>query len=215
MPIDFYYAPYSPPCWSVLMVAEALDLELNLKIVKTSDGEHLTPEYLKMNPQHTVPTIVDNGFALWESRAIITYLVNKYGKGSPLYPEDPQARALVDQRLYFDISTLYQRYMDYLIPQMLEPADEAKLKKVEEALGFVETFLEGRQYIAGDNLTLADYSIAASVISFNSVGIDAFKTPRIKAWFERVKTVPGFSKSEEGAKLFGNVVKEMINKKSS
>lgn len=64
---------------------------------------------------------------------------------------------------------------------MSGPADEAKLKKLEEALEFVETFLEGRQYIAGDNLTLADYSFIASLSSFSCVGIDAFKTPRIKA----------------------------------
>ncbi len=51
-----------------------------------------------------MPTIVDNGFAVWESRAIIQYLCNKYAADSDLYPKDPKGRANVDRMLNFDIS---------------------------------------------------------------------------------------------------------------
>lgn len=48
MPIDFYYLPPSPPCRAVQMTAVAVGAELNLKPMKLSDGDHLTPEYLEV-----------------------------------------------------------------------------------------------------------------------------------------------------------------------
>lgn len=95
-----------------------------------------------------MPTLVDDGFALWESRAIMAYLVEKYGKTSSLYPTDPKARALVNQRMYFDMGTLYDRFGAYVYPQIFakQPADPEKLTKLEEALGFLNTYLDGQQY---------------------------------------------------------------------
>ena len=60
----------------------------------------------QINPAHLIPTIVDDGFVLWESRAIMQYLCNKYAPDNTLYPKDPQKRAIVDRWLNFDISLL-------------------------------------------------------------------------------------------------------------
>nr|CAD7259412.1 unnamed protein product [Timema shepardi] len=168
MSLDFYYVPLSPPCRSVLLVAKAVGIKMNLKLVDLGSGENLTPQYLKMNPQHTVPTLNDNGFSLWESRAILGYLVNKFGESDdPLYPRDPKKRALVDQRLYFDIGTLYQRFGDYCYPVIFNGAEfePEKLAKLEEAVQFLDKFLEGQQWVAGSNLTIADISIVVTLSS--------------------------------------------------
>ncbi|XP_049871106.1 glutathione S-transferase 1-1-like [Pectinophora gossypiella] len=205
MAIDLYYTPGSAPCRLVLLVAAALNVPLNHHLVDLRAGEQFKPEFLKLNPQHTVPTIVDEGFSLWESRAISRYLVNKYGGDSNLYPSDPQARALVDQRLDFDIGTLYPRFSQYFYPQLFGgKADPALLKKLEEGLVFLNTFLADHKYAAGSALTLADLSLVASVSTFEAAGIDLQPYPNVLKWFDLVKaTAPKYKEAnEEGIKQF-------------
>ena len=55
-----------------------------------------------MNPQHTVPVLVDDGFVINESRAALMYLARKYGEKTDLFPQDPKSRSMVEQRLFFD-----------------------------------------------------------------------------------------------------------------
>ena len=110
MPIDLYSMNASAPCRAVAMTARQVGVELTVKEINLLAGEHMTPEFLAMNPQHTVPTIDDNGLYLNESRAICAYLVNQYAKDDSLYPKEPKIRAVVDQRLYFDVGVFYQRF---------------------------------------------------------------------------------------------------------
>ncbi|XP_055551701.1 glutathione S-transferase 1 isoform X2 [Wyeomyia smithii] len=203
--MDFYYLPGSAPCRAVQMTAAAVGVELNLKLTNLMAGEHLKPEFIKLNPQHTIPTLVDGDFSLWESRAIQGYLVDKYGKDDKLYPKDPKKRALVNQRLYFDMGTLYQRFGDYWYPQIFakQPANPDNLKKMEEAVGFLNTFLEGQQYAAGADLTIADLSLAASAATYEVAGFDFSKYPNVQAWLERCKkNAPGYDLNQAGADEF-------------
>lgn len=81
-----------------------------IREVNLWEKEQLKEDFVKVNPQHCVPTIDDNGFILWESRAIAAYLVEKnHPEGHSLYPLDAQRRALINQRLQFDAGTLYPR----------------------------------------------------------------------------------------------------------
>nr|QII57455.1 glutathione-S transferase delta1 [Xenocatantops brachycerus] len=188
--LDFYCMSGSPPCRTVSMVAAAIGVELNKKFVNLDADEHLKPEFLKMNPEHTVPTVDDNGFYLWESRAIIGYLVDQYAKDDTLYPKDAKKRALVNQRLFFDLSTLYGAFSDYYYPVMFYGAqkfDPEKFKKLEQAFEFLNTFLEGKEWVAGASMTIADYTIVSSVSAADAVGFGYKRYPNVHAWFERAK----------------------------
>lgn len=203
--MDFYYLPGSAPCRSVLMTAKALGLTLNKKTLNLMAGEQMKPEFIKLNPQHTIPTLVDGDFAIWESRAIMTYLAEKYGKNDSLYPKCPKARAVVNQRLYFDMGTLYQSFAQYYYPQLFakEPADPEKFKKIEDAFEFLNTFLEGHTYVAGDNLTLADLAILSSVSTFDVAGFDFSKYSNVAKWYANAKNVvPGWEENWQGCQEF-------------
>ncbi|XP_030573660.1 glutathione S-transferase D4-like [Drosophila novamexicana] len=199
--MDFYYMPGSAPCRSVIMTAKALGVELNKKLLNVMEGEQLKPEFLKINPQHTIPTIVDNGFALWESRAILIYLVEKYGKDDSLYPKNPKQQALVNQRLYFDIGVLFKSFYDYYSPlfRLNKPGDPEDYKKIEAAFSLLDTFLEGQQYVAGSNLTIADIAILASVSTFVAMKFELKNYPNVAKWYENAqKVTPGWNENWEG-----------------
>lgn len=90
------------------MLIRKLGIKVEVKIVNLAAGEQNDPEFLKLNPLHQVPVLVDGDFVLAESRAILGYLINKFSSGSDLYPADPKARALVDQRLYYDATVVFE-----------------------------------------------------------------------------------------------------------
>ncbi|CAH0723657.1 unnamed protein product, partial [Brenthis ino] len=188
-PIKLYYLPPSPPCRSVMMTAKVLGLELDLVLTNILKGEHKTPEFLKMNPQHTIPTMDDNGFILWESRAILTYLVNAYGRDDSLYPRNPRQRALVDQRLNFDLGTLYKRYLDLYVPILFGGGEynEEAAAKLNEALDWLNTMLEGRAFVAGENLTVADISMVVVLSNLEALEFDYSAHENVAKWFERTK----------------------------
>lgn len=187
-PIKLYYLLPSPPSRAVMMTAKVLGIELELNLTNIMEGAHMTPEYLKMNPQHTIPTIDDNGFILWESRAIMAYLANAYGRDDSLYPKNPRLRAIVDQRLNFDVGTLFTRYSDLYFPMMHgEAYNEEKAKKFDEALGWLNIFLDGHAFVAGDNLTIADISIVVTITNIDAFRYDFSGHENIVKWFERTK----------------------------
>uniref|UniRef100_A0A1L8E4M7 glutathione transferase n=1 Tax=Nyssomyia neivai TaxID=330878 RepID=A0A1L8E4M7_9DIPT len=205
MTIDFYFIPGSAPCRSIMLLCKILGIELNLKYTDLEAGEHLKPEFLKINYQHCIPTIVDHGFNLWESRAILVYLIDKYAKNDLLYPKDPQKRARVNQQLYFDMGTLYQRFANYYYPVFFEnqaALDPAAYQKMEEAVGFLNTSLEGRLYVAGDSLTIADLAMVATISTYDGFKFDFSKYPNVVQWYEMCKKMPGYEVNQQGVDEF-------------
>nr|QGA89197.1 glutathione S-transferase delta 1 [Periplaneta americana] len=195
MPRDLYYLPTSAPCRSVLLTAKAVGVDLNLVHTDLVQGAHLKPDFLKMNPQHCIPVLNDNGFVLSESRAICSYLVDQYAKDDSLYPKDPKKRALVNQRLYFDIGTLYQRFVDYYLSIIYlgQAPDPARFSKLEEAFQLLDKFLEGQTWAAGDNLTIADFDLVTSVSSAETFDFDVSKYPNVVRWYSNAKkAIPGY-----------------------
>lgn len=115
--IKLYTAKLSPPGRSVELTAKALGLELDIVPINLLAQEHLTTAFRKLNPQHTIPVIDDNGTIVWDSHAINVYLVSKYGKpeGDSLYPSDVVQRSKVNAALHFDSGVLFARFRFYLV----------------------------------------------------------------------------------------------------
>lgn len=210
MPLDFYYTISSPPCRSVLLLAKTLGLELNMKKIDLLKREQHTPEFLKINPQHTVPTLVDSGFTVWESHAILGYLVNQYGKDDSLYPREPKKRAVIDQRLHFDTGVLFPRMASYFLALRAgKKPDEDITAKLEEALQFLDKFLEEQDWVAGSTISIADYAFVADMSLTDVLGYDMSKFPNVVKWYSKVKkTIEGYDEIHNAAVI---VLKQMIH----
>ncbi|CAG0896565.1 unnamed protein product [Darwinula stevensoni] len=220
MPIDLYCVLGSPPSRSVLLLGKALGLEFNLIETSPITGATRTPEYHKMNPLHTIPTINDDGFALYESRAILRYLFNAYGKEKDehLYPKDPKARAIVDQRLDFDIGTLAAKAAACSRPIVFGNAtsiSEEDKKNLKEALEILDGYIEASGgYCAGKHLTLADISIISVISSIEAVGVlDLSEMKHLSAWLAKCKTeMPGYEEANgRGAEVFGHYLRSKMS----
>merc|ERR1712130_910123 len=100
------------------------------------------------NPFHNIPALKDGDFCLNESRACAAYLANKYGSNTAVYPTDPEARAIVDQRMYFDMGAFYKAAGDCFYPVMFGgPAPGEKEKdKLKEVLGWVDGFFKDDKF---------------------------------------------------------------------
>lgn len=152
--------------------------------------ENKTEAFLKMNPWHTVPTIDDNGYYLWESRAIMGYLVQKYGKDDKIYPKDPKKRGMIDNILYFDGTHLYPSFAEYFYPGVFVDGivnDPDRKAVVEERLSILDKWLQQHPYVAGDELTIADISIINSLSTPKAAGFSYEPYPNIIKWGKKLK----------------------------
>ncbi|XP_053692127.1 uncharacterized protein LOC128740592 [Sabethes cyaneus] len=221
--VVLYTAKLSPPGRSVELTAKALGLELEIRPINLIAGDHLKPEFVKMNPQHTIPLIIDeDGTVLYESHAINTYLATKYGKGSNLFPDDVVTRAKISSALHFDSGVLFARLRFYLEPILYYGSTETPQDRIDylyKAYQLLNDTLTS-DYIVGNNLTLADLSCVASIASMHAIfPIDVTKYPKLAAWLERLSKLPyykatNYEGAQELAKLYHFKLEENRQKAS-
>ncbi|XP_060523760.1 glutathione S-transferase 1-1-like isoform X2 [Cylas formicarius] len=217
-PIDIYYFPPSAPSRATLLLIKALGIDHNVKITNISQGDQMKPEFLQMNPLHTIPLINDNGFIIYESNAIMKYLVDQYGKDDSLSPKDPKKAAIVDMRLYFCACHLFPKFRQYYIPTMFQskpPSSEA-LRELEEVLTIADGYLKDQPWFAGHQMTVADFAIVSFVATIDAAGgVDLAAYPEILQWYQRARSsMAGFGYDEvirHGAAIFAEAYKNKLN----
>lgn len=184
----------------VLWCLYELDLAYQRIDAGMAYGKNHEPEYLAMNPNGRVPTLVDGDFVLWESNSIMRYLLRAYRPQSPLYPQDPKLRASTDRWLDWTLSTLQpvERPVFWaLVRTPVEQRDMAAIQRDADAAAaqwqLIESYLKTRRFITGDEFTLADIALGAFARRWFGVeGIDRPTLPHLKRWFEELAGRPGF-----------------------
>jgi len=213
-PPKLYMVDVSPPVRTVLLTAKAIGITLEHKEIYYSKPEQFAPAFLKLNPQTAVPTLVDNGYIIWDSHAIIAYLIGKYANDDTLYPRDHLQRTIIDERLHFDSEVVFANIsciVRHMIKCGIKTIPRDAIENLKEAYDFLEESLEDHQWMAGDTVTIADLSLIPSVTSADILlPIDNVKYPKISAWLKRSQALPYYQEANQvGLDNFKNLIKNL------
>ncbi|XP_052839696.1 glutathione S-transferase 1 [Drosophila gunungcola] len=198
--ISLYGLDASPPTRACLLTLKALDIPFEYIFVNLFEKANYSEEFSKKNPQHTVPLLQDDEACIWDSHAIMAYLVDRYAASDELYPKDLLQRAKVDQLMHFESGVIFESALRRLTRPILFNGESTlprnQVDHIIQVYNFVETFLDDHDYLAGDQLTIADFSIVSTITSIGVFQeLDVAKYPRIAAWLDRLKELPYYEEA--------------------
>uniref|UniRef100_A0A0A1WNP5 Glutathione S-transferase 1 n=1 Tax=Zeugodacus cucurbitae TaxID=28588 RepID=A0A0A1WNP5_ZEUCU len=204
----------SPPSRAVLLTLKALNVPFEYKVINVLAGEHRKPEYLAINPHGTVPTLVDDGEIITDSHAITTYLVDKYGSDDSLYPKDLVQRAKVNQFLFYEATVVFDRTFIHISKAVFNNNNVipwAKIDAIYKVYDSLEGFLKVHPYVTGEQLTVADFSLVATITTlFTYAELDAGKYPKIAEWVKRLEALPYYAEANGvGLQQYKDIVKSI------
>jgi len=163
-------------------------------------GRNREADYLAMNPNGRIPTLVDGDYVLWESNSIMRYLCMAYGQASRIYPQGAKPRAAVDRWLDWTLSTLQPVDRPVFWALVRTPVAQRDMAAIQrdanaatEIWRIVDRQLAARCFIEGDQFTLADIAIGAFARRWLGVeGITRPELPDLNRWFAQLADRPGF-----------------------
>jgi glutathione S-transferase len=192
--LKFYYNPRSPMArrvWQYLL-EKGIEYE---PILLNLNGDQLKDDYLKINPFHHVPAIVDDGFRVIESLAILDYLETKYPTPA-LLPKDAQALATV--KMVQMVST--NELLPKVIALIFESEDSQKCLQAKHNIDIVMKFftnlLGDKDYFGGKYLNLADIVAGTDISLLPKLGFDFTNYPKIDDWFKGLMKRDVWQKTE-------------------
>lgn len=186
----------------VIWLLEELGLSYDRVDVGGPFGGTSSPEYRAMNPLGGVPSLEDDGLALFESNVILRYLCNAHAPHTALYPTDPQGRAHVEIWMDFQqtaISRPQSMVFQALVRTPPEKRDAAAITAaIDEAAkiwGILETRLSRQDYVATGAFSLADMTFGVHVHRWLNLDIPGRPdVPHLAAWYQRLLERPAFQK---------------------
>jgi len=189
----------------VLWLCDELLIPYHREEAGGAHGRTKEDSYVAMNPNSMVPTIVDSdGYVLWESNTILRYLSTTRGDGH-LFPADARARGNVDRWMDWQQASLNPRMMTLFLGLIRTPEEKRDMASIEAALeqavglhNILEKQLEGRDYLAGA-FSIADIALGPLLHRWFALPLARPDQPRLRAWYERLLTHPGYAKHCAGA----------------
>ena len=192
--------PASTCTRKVLMTANESGTPYELELVDFAKGEHKQPTHMARQPFGQVPALDDDGFELFESRAMARYIDDK--SGGKLTPKDARARALMEEWISIETSNFTPHAMKFVYqdvfkrpqtPEVLQAASTG----LDTALGVLDRQLAKTPWLAGAELTLADVCFAPyfEYLSMTAAAGKIAEHPHVAAWWAKLSERPAWKKT--------------------
>lgn len=211
MVVKIYGAIISTCCQRVVTVCKELNIPYEIVPINFDKGEHKSPEYLEKQPFGQVPYMIDDdGFTLYESRAIARYLAEKYAPGK-LTPTEPKGAGRFNQAASVEVSNFDPSAASIVFEIVFKPmwkltADQGvvaeKTKALEGKLAVYEVILSKQKYVAGNELTAVDlfHLPYGHLVSSCGVNLADPSRPNVKRWWEEVSSRPSWQEVQKEVK---------------
>lgn len=184
--LKLYGNDMSPSVWSVRLALAELRLRYEYVVVDNLRQENLAEFYRKHLDKEEI-MLEDDDDGIWDSNVILCYIGNKYGLDNSIYPRDPLKRAYVDQRLHFES----RLFVTFSLIFRENPSMDRQHQFFKVTYDRLERFFGDNDYMASNQLTIADFSLVAPVSSL--VGfcpLDPVTYPKLNAWIKRMESLP-------------------------
>jgi glutathione S-transferase len=192
--LQFYYNPLSPNARRVWITL--LEKEIPFEpILLNLDGDQLQPEFLTINPFHHIPVVVDDGFQIVESLAIMDYLESKYPIPAML-PTEPQALATVRMVQMVTANELFPQVIALIYESEDSPQFAQAKQNIDKVLQFFTPVLGDRSFFGSEQLTLADIVAGIAIHSLPLLGFHLSNYPNLNQWSERLMQRPVWQKTK-------------------
>jgi glutathione S-transferase len=212
MALDFYHGHGSPYSWRAWLALEHKGIPYNLKVLSFAAGDTTKPEFVAINPRHQVPTIVDDGHAIWESVVILEYLEERFPATDPsknLFPGDIRARNRIrrlvrEAEAYLGVEGISPITEEYFFKDGAEP-DAKRVQAAREVVGKELAMFAGElkgKYLAGDSPTAADFVLYPFLAYVSRITarkpetkLTELQPAAIAEWRKRIEAMPFFDKT--------------------
>ena len=205
--MKLYADPITVNCRKALAGLDLIGAQFELELVDYFNGEHRGEAYKQLNPNASVPTLVDGDFILWESNAILAYAAEKTCNAAA-YPTDMRTRADIQRWLLWEAAHWFPSCYVYLVEHCVKPLlqaapDLAIIAAQDETFhklaGILDARLAQSRWIAGDQPTIADIAVAAPahLHPYQRLPLDPY--PNVRRWLvEGVERLPCWERTFVG-----------------
>ena len=199
--------PITVNCRKVLAGLDLMGVEFELVHVDYFKGEQKAEPFVSLNPNASLPAMVDGDLVLWESNAILQYAADKFGRDA-FYPKDLKVRADINRWLLWESSSWFPACYVYLVENCVKPLlggapDPAVLDaqgvQFHKLADILDQRLRGRDWIATNGPTIADIALAAPMHLHGWQRLPISDHPNLRRWLtDSVERLPSWQKTWVG-----------------